>query len=398
MQLFQLIYKSKKQPSFPVENLSKFTETIRKRNKARGITGVLLFDGQYFLQVLEGTDKSLTQLISEIETDKRHDEITIILKEPIMQREHPNWGMRLITTSGSLLNPLTEEIISISNHLKRKRHRTDSKSSKIIQAFSKGLWTQNDHQGVDKQCNNLLGGLVKPPQNVLSEKHQFAFQPIYDAHLDSICCVEGLLRGPNGESPISMFANLPTSERYQLDVESKYSALNIFVCQKFDGYLSLNLLPGTLIEHPKLVTKLIAYCKQINLDPKKLIIEITEQEAFENINDFIFIVNHIRAAGIQIAIDDFGSGYAGLSLLSQLQPHKLKIDRAIIGDVHHSGPQQVILEAIFHIANRLGIEVIVEGVEKEEEFKWLLNLGIRYFQGYYFAKPIFGGFSIDNSN
>ena len=86
-------------------------------------------------------------------------------------------------------------------------------------------------------------------------------------------------------------------------------------------------------------------------------------------------------------INNFGAGFAGLSLLTKFQPGELKIDRSIITDIHLHGPQQAILNAIIKCCTELEIDVVAEGVEKAEEWCWLEAAGIKHFQGYLFARP-----------
>lgn len=394
MQLFQLIYKSKKRENFPSELIPKFTQKLCARNEAKGITGILLFDGEYFLQVLEGDLKRIMSLMSQIEADERHDKITVILKEPIPKREHHDWGMKLILTSKNLITPLTREIVKISDYLRTERSADTSKASKIFEAFTNGLWTgSNSNEG--NQSDILLGNqIVALPTKSAAEKHFFAFQPIYDVYNQQVCCLEGLIRDHNCQPPAEIFASLTKSEIYKLDMESKFSAIEHFCRLNFNGMLSLNLLPGTLFENQNALRRLVQHCEAHSLDPQRLILEIAEQEAFGNLGDFIFITEQIRATGIKVAIDNFGSGYAGLSLLSKIQPHKLKIDRSIINNIELSGPQQAIVEVIKHLADRLGIEVVAEGVETLSEINWLSQKGIQYYQGYYFARPLNDNFKV----
>jgi len=89
--------------------------------------------------------------------------------------------------------------------------------------------------------------------------------------------------------------------------------------------------------------------------------------------------------------DDFGAGFAGLSLLAQFLPDKIKLDRAITNDIHEDGPRQAIAHTVLEFANSMGIPLIVEGVETIEEWLWLQNIGIRQFQGYLFARPTLNG-------
>ena len=127
------------------------------------------------------------------------------------------------------------------------------------------------------------------------------------------------------------------------------------------------------------------------LSPEQLILEVTEEEAITNLQVFSAQMQKLRAAGIRVSIDDFGAGYAGLSLLSEFQPDQLKIDRLLVRSVHEHGPRQAIVRAVTDFCQALGIEVIAEGVEQLQEFRWLQGVGINSFQGYLFSRPQFQG-------
>ena len=99
------------------------------------------------------------------------------------------------------------------------------------------------------------------------------------------------------------------------------------------------------------------------------------------------IVEAYRKLGFWTALDDFGAGYAGLGLLSRLQPDLIKIDMELLRDIHLSRAKQAIVAGIVGIARTLGIRVIGEGVESEQELVVLMAAGISLFQGYHFAKP-----------
>ena len=114
---------------------------------------------------------------------------------------------------------------------------------------------------------------------------------------------------------------------------------------------------------------------------------MTEEEAITDLDMFADAVKRVRSAGMRIAIDDFGAGFAGLSLLADFQPDKLKIDRCIVQNVHESGPRQAIVRAIVEFCYCLGISVVAEGVETMEEYNWLRSAGVHRIQGYLIARP-----------
>ena len=89
-------------------------------------------------------------------------------------------------------------------------------------------------------------------------------------------------------------------------------------------------------------------------------------------------------------MDDFGAGYAGLSLLADFQPDIIKVDMALIRNVHLSPARQTIVAGLVSIARTMGVTILAEGVETREEMAVLRAAGIRLFQGYLFAKPAIG--------
>ena len=117
-------------------------------------------------------------------------------------------------------------------------------------------------------------------------------------------------------------------------------------------------------------------------------IEITERslllpQAMVNSN-----LLQLRASGIAISIDDFGTGYSSLSLLSTLQPHEVKIDKSFIMAMDQDDYARQIITLIADLALRLDLQVVAEGVEDQRALDQLQALGIRYFQGYHFSRPL----------
>ena len=108
-----------------------------------------------------------------------------------------------------------------------------------------------------------------------------------------------------------------------------------------------------------------------------------------NFDIFTSEVNKYRSSGLLFAIDDFGSGYAGLNLLAEFQPNLIKLDMHLVHGIEHKGPRQAIVRGILRTCLDLGIDIIAEGVETADELDWLRSEGIDLFQGYFLAKPAF---------
>jgi EAL domain-containing protein (putative c-di-GMP-specific phosphodiesterase class I) len=130
--------------------------------------------------------------------------------------------------------------------------------------------------------------------------------------------------------------------------------------------------------------------KETNLDARYLDLEITESISMANINSVISTLDELKAMGISISIDDFGTGYSSLSYLKKFPINNLKIDRSFVRDISCNTENRAIVKTIISMANNLNLNVIAEGVETEEELKFLKSNGCMVVQGYLFSPPISG--------
>lgn len=119
--------------------------------------------------------------------------------------------------------------------------------------------------------------------------------------------------------------------------------------------------------------------------------EVTEGERIEDTEHLKSIFKEYERQGFTTAIDDFGSGYSGLNLLAEFQPAVLKLDMALTRGVNQDVVRQAIVAGIVLVAERLGITLIAEGIETDEECQALAALGIDLMQGYLFARPQVNG-------
>jgi EAL domain-containing protein (putative c-di-GMP-specific phosphodiesterase class I) len=124
------------------------------------------------------------------------------------------------------------------------------------------------------------------------------------------------------------------------------------------------------------------------LAPNLLLLELTEWTLASAGGDAEDELGRIQAMGVRIALDDFGSGYNSLEYLGRLPIDILKIDMSLVQRVHIESQRREVLRAIGHIAEKLGLEIIVEGVELEEQRRVLLDLGFVQAQGFLFAPAL----------
>ena len=122
--------------------------------------------------------------------------------------------------------------------------------------------------------------------------------------------------------------------------------------------------------------------------PDRICLEIIESTILENNPIVLKNFDLLRTNGIAIAIDDFGTGYSSLSYLQKYQPDIIKIDKEFIFNVARNSESQKIVSAIIELADKLGVSVIAEGVENEDDFSFLTHLGCDFAQGYLFSRPV----------
>ena len=188
-----------------------------------------------------------------------------------------------------------------------------------------------------------------------------AFQPIVEIESRQSMGWEGLSRGPRGsevEPPMVLFGR---AARHGLTEELERSCRRqAFVDWEVFGS------PGRLF----------------------VTLEITERQVIENLNLYREAMHAFTDLGFSFAIDDLGAGYSGLETVATLKPSYLKIDMALVRDVHQKKVSQQVVKAIMEMAVGMGATVIAEGIQTPEEAAALRDLGIRFGQGYLFARPI----------
>lgn len=124
------------------------------------------------------------------------------------------------------------------------------------------------------------------------------------------------------------------------------------------------------------------------LNPNQIKFELTESLVLDNISDTIAKMHALRQNGVRFSMDDFGTGYSSLSYLTQLPLDQLKIDQSFVRNIGVKHSDSIIVQTIIGMANNLGMEVIAEGVETEEQRAFLEQHGCVVYQGYLFGKPV----------
>lgn len=219
-----------------------------------------------------------------------------------------------------------------------------------------------------------------------------AFQPIVDLQLRRVHAYEALVRGPNGESADSVLAQVSEANRYQFDQSCRVAAINGAVTSGIldgDARLSINFMPNAVYAPAACIQVTLATATAAGFPTDRLTFEFTENERMPDPVHVANIVAAYRKLGFATALDDFGSGYAGLTLLANIQPDIIKLDMALTRGIDDSLPRRAIVANVMQLCEELGIQVVAEGIETLGELDALRALGVRYVQGYLFARPLF---------
>lgn len=136
------------------------------------------------------------------------------------------------------------------------------------------------------------------------------------------------------------------------------------------------------------VEKVIRMVAETGIVPSMLELELTESMIIDKVDTVIDKMNRLRTAGISLSMDDFGTGYSSLAYLKRLPFTTLKIDRSFVRDIMSDSDDAVLVETILSMASIFKLDVIAEGVETFEQFKFLESHGCQYFQGYLCSKPV----------
>lgn len=219
-----------------------------------------------------------------------------------------------------------------------------------------------------------------------------AFQPIVDLETGAPYAYEALVRGPAGEGAATVLAQVTATNRYAFDQACRVVAIREAVAGgllETDARLSINFLPNAVYSPLACIQLTLETAKAVGLPANRLIFEFTESEKIDP-EHLRSIVDAYRKMKFKTAIDDFGAGHAGLALLANLQTDTIKLDMDLVRGIDESLSRRIIVEGVVNMAAKLGITVVAEGVETVGELETIRSLGVRYVQGYLFAKPALG--------
>lgn len=245
---------------------------------------------------------------------------------------------------------------------------------------------------LNNDLENIDDNLVLHLQQLV---HQQAigtvFQPIIHLTTGEIIGYEALSRGPADNELASPTELLQAASRAGMiwEVESccRNLAIKRFAHSKIDTLLFLNVSP-TIVQDERFCQGISTVeLAALGMKPNQIVFEITEQVVVNEPMAFRELLDKYRQQGFKLAMDDVGAGYAGLTLISQLHPHYLKLDRSLISGVADDPLRQHLVRSLAAFTTGMGMCLIAEGLETDEDLSCVYTLGIRYGQGFLLARP-----------
>lgn len=217
------------------------------------------------------------------------------------------------------------------------------------------------------------------------------FQPIVDLQARQIYGYECLVRGiaPDGHiiSPSELLREArQTDLLFSLDRLMRQACLRA-ASKLPGGYIFINFIPTSIYNPEFCLRTTERLAQELKLSQSRIVFEVVETEKVEDSKHLLSILDYYRKRGFKIALDDVAAGYSGLLQLMKIRPDIMKMDREVISGVHEDIDKQSMLKAMLGIAADYGILALAEGVETEEELRFLESQGVRLAQGYYFGKP-----------
>lgn len=220
-------------------------------------------------------------------------------------------------------------------------------------------------------------------------------QPKVDCRTGEVCSVEALIRwGHPKRGLISPDEFIPLAEQIglirpltQWVLVSTMELLNIWKNLGITMPIAINISARNLQEND-LIERVHRLIQQWDINPNALEIEVTESSVMEDAEHALEVLHLLRDEGIPLSIDDFGTGYSSLAYLQRLPVQYIKIDKSFVGDMLSSHESLMIVRSTIDLAHDLGKEVIAEGVETQQHWDKLYELGCDKAQGYFIARPM----------
>ncbi len=230
---------------------------------------------------------------------------------------------------------------------------------------------------------------------VASMDFELFFQPVLNVHNPHQTTFEALIRWPLGDGySVRPDEFIPIAERTNAIkqithwvLETTVAQLAVWRQQSLTPSVQVNLSVKD-IEDDSLEPFLAILLSRYSVNPGQLTLEVTETSMMQNPDKARVVLEKIKKLGVSLSIDDFGTGFSSLSILSNMPIDEIKIDRSFVTDLLYSSNHEAIVRSTIFLAHSLDCRVVAEGVETEALGKYLISIGCDKIQGYWYGRPM----------
>lgn len=396
--------------------LNKAISHAKRRNKNLAILTVDIdgFEKIYTQLGREKSDEVLKEIGKRFETVLRSEDIIakldgdefIILLNDIGKPKFASTVAEKILKACSTTIQVNETPLNFTASIGICIYPNDGESLETLLQHSDDALYKAKHTGKNKyqfyaQAMDIEGHEYIQLENALRQaipNNEFTiyYQPKMHIKKGTISGVEALIRWDNPQLGIvspSKFINIAEESGLIMTI-GEWALLETCKMNKHwqdEGYehitASINLSPKQF-HHPDITNVISKALAESGLNAKYLEIEITEKTIMDDAQEAAKILNAIKATGVQISIDHFGTGYTSISYLKQFPINILKIDQSFTKGIPNTPNDLAIISAIIALAHNLGLEVIAEGVETAEQVQYLASQNCDMVQGYFLSHPL----------
>ncbi len=310
-------------------------------------------------------------------------------------------------SEGAIMDQLFEQKLNLQARLRKKTIAAIGREFEIEAgcAIQKDIPRQNRemafHATIDEARRMATGNmdyekikLLSQFRSIMKERQvRTLFQPIFDFKSGAIMAFEALSRGPHAstfQSPAMLFdAAEQFGELFHLEQLCRTRAIETVGPLTPGQRLFLNIHPRTVVDPGFTPGTTLELLQQHGLEAENIVFEITERHSIKDFTLFHKTLDHYRSQGFRIAIDDAGTGYSGLSTIAALQPDFIKVDMSLVRDVDKDPVRRALMETMVTLSERIGSEIVAEGIESKAEAMALMDIGVHYGQGYFLSRPQF---------
>lgn len=283
------------------------------------------------------------------------------------------------------INKKDTNIDNILNKVYMSRSKIKGQYEKLYYIYDETLENQLlEEQAIESSMKSALA----------NKEFKIYYQPKFYPDSKKLAGAEALVRWYKGDTIVPPNKFIPLFEKNKFIIKLD---LYIFeqVCKdmaswkekyNYSPIISINVSKEHFV-NPSFIDEYVEIAKKYGIDTSNIDLEITESATIDKEIDILGIMHKIKDLGFTISIDDFGTGNSSLGMLQSMPIDIIKVDKVFVDKIDFNSNKNIINHIIF-ISKELEVETIVEGVETDEQFEYVKNLGCTMIQGYYFSKPL----------